>query len=256
MFFRLKHTFLFATAAAVVFLAGWACHKYSNSAGVSEKEVVAVVNGHDITFKDWMRQMDILRVFATPIDPEDRNQVKAVLESLIDQQVVLDAAQKAHYSDSAFDEGLKKRLLEADLKIKEIKDKLEKDMQTLQRIQNDYQDPYKKMLLARQFASNQMDKVVVTDKDLKDWYNQYEAQATQMGQKLLPFDKVKKRIKPDVQAEKFVKDMEAASKIDRKQKIIDKYLDNLSISQKLLGGGDKGLPETSIDEKTSGLGKK
>ncbi len=89
--------------------------------------------------------MDLLRVFATPIDPDNKDQVKAVLDSLIDQQVVLEAAQKDHYSDGAFDEGLKKKLLEADLKMKEIKDKLEKDMQTLKRIEKNYQDPYKKM---------------------------------------------------------------------------------------------------------------
>jgi len=254
MTFQPKNTVFLATAAAVFFMAGWACNKYGNSAGISEKDVVAVVNGHNITFKDWMRQMDLLRVFATPIDPDNRDQVKAVLDSLIDQQVVLDAAQKAHYSDGALDEALKKKLLEADLKVKEIRDKLEKDMQTLQRIQNDYQEPYKKMLLARQFASNQMDKVVVTDKELRDAYDQYADQAAKMGQKLPPFEKVKERLKPDAQAEKFVKDLEAQSQIDRKQKVIDKYLDNLSISQKLLGGGETGLPEP--DENAVGTGKK
>lgn len=186
MLSQLKNVFFYSTAAVLLFVAGWACSKYSNPAGVADDTVVAVVGDHNITFKDWMRQMDLLRVFATPIDPDNKDQVKAVLDSLIDQQVVLGAAQKDHYSDGTFDEGLKKKLLEADLKLKEIKDKLEKDMQTLQRIEKNYQDPYKKMLLARQYANTKVGDVVVTDKDLRDWYDDYSLQAKQAGQSLPP----------------------------------------------------------------------
>lgn len=239
MFFPTKKVFFYAVAAMVCFTAGWACNKYGNNAGISDNTVVATVNGHDITFRDWMRQMDLLRVFASPIDPDNKDQVKAVLDSLIDQQVVLDAAQKDHYSNASFDETVKTRLQAADLKVKELKEKLEKDIQTVERIQGSYQDAYKKMLLARQFASSQVDKVVVTNKDLKDWYDQYAAQAAEAGQKLPPFDKVKDRLKPDVQAEKFVKDLETASTIDRKNDVINKYLNNLSISDKILNTDEK-----------------
>lgn len=247
MFSRLNKVFFYAACAMVLFMAGWACNKYSNVAGVSDDTVVAVVGDHQITFKDWMRQTDLLRVFATPIDPDNKDQIKAVLDSLIDQEIVLEAAQKAHFANGAFDEALKKKLQEADLKLKDLRDKLEKDMQTLRRIQNNYQDPYKKMLLARQYANSQVDNVVVTEKDMRDWYNDYSAQAKAAGEKLPPFEKVKDRIKPTVQAEKFLKSLQAATKVDRKQDVIDKYLASLSISEKMLGSDEDGL---SLDKKS------
>lgn len=230
---RLKNVFFYASAAVVLFAAGWACSKYSNVAGISDGTVVAVVGDRKITFGDWMRQIDLLRVFSTPIDPDNKDQVKAVLDSLVDQELVLDAAQKSHFTDSSFDEALKKKLQEADLKIKDLRDKLEGDMQTLKRVQNSYQDPYKKMLLAREYANSKVDDVVVTDKDLKDWYDDYSVQAKAAGQSLPPFEKVKSRIKPTVQAEKFIKNLEGATKVDRKQDVIDKYLASLSISEKM-----------------------
>ncbi len=244
---RLRNLFFYTAAAVVFFTAGWACNKYNNVAGISDDTVVAVVGDHQITFKDWMRQTDLLRVFATPIDPDNKDQIKAVLDSLIDQEIVLEAAQKAHFSNATFDENLKKRLQEADLKIKDLKDKLEKDMQTLARIQNNYQDPYKKMLLARQYANSQVDSVVVTEKDLRDWYTDYSAQAKAEGQSLPPFEKVKDRIKPSVQAEKFLKGLQAGTKVDRKQDVIDKYLASLSISEKMLDSDSDSL---SLDKKS------
>ncbi len=246
MFSRLKKVLFYATSIMVLFMAGWACNKYSNVAGISDSAVVAVVGDHQITFGDWMRQTDLLRVFATPIDPDNKDQVNAVLDSLIDQEVVLEAAQKAKFSNGAFDEDVKKKLQEADLKLKDLKDKLEKDIQTLHRIEKSYQDPYKKMLLARQYANSQVDDVVVTEKDLRDWYDDYSAKAKAAGQKLPPFEKVKDRIKSTVQAEKFLKDLEATTKVDRKQDVIDKYLASLSISEKMLDSEDGGL---SIDKK-------
>jgi len=244
---QLRNVFFYAAAAVVFFAAGWACNKYGNVAGIADDTVVAMVGDHPITFKDWMRQTDLLRVLAqTPIDPDNKDQMKAVLDSLIDQEIVLEAAQKAHFSSGAFDENLKKRLQEADLKIKDLKDKLEKDMQTLSRIQNNYQDPYKKMLLARQYANSQVDSVVVTEKDLRDWYADYSVQAKAAGQNLPPFDKVKNRIKPTVQAEKFLKNLQSGTKVDRKEDVIDKYLASLSISEKMLDSDSDSL---SLDKK-------
>lgn len=254
MFSRPKKMFFYATAAMILFMAGWACNKYNNVAGISDSAVVAVVGDHQITFGDWMRQTDLLRVFlGSPIDPDNKDQVKAVLDSLIDQEVVLEAAQKAHYSNGAFDEDLKKKLQVADLKLKDLRDKLEKDMQTLHRIERSYQDPYKKMLLARQYANSQVDGVVVTEKDLRDWYDNYSVQAEQAGQKMPPFEKIKgdnkayAQVKAAAQAEKFLKDLEGAAKVDKKTDVIEKYLASLSISEKMLDSEDEGL---SLDKKT------
>ena len=235
-----KNVAFFLLTAGAFFFTGWACSKYSNQAGISEETVVAMVGDRKITFGDWMRQTDLMRVFISPIDPDNKDQVKAVLDSLIDQEVVLQAAQKARFSSGAFDELVKAKLQEADLKIKDLKDKLEKDAQTLHRIQNNYQDPYKKMLLARQFAESRFSDVVVTEKDMRDWYDDYSAQARAVGQTLPPYSKLNPQIKeakirPQVQAEKFVKDLQEAAKVDRKQDVIDKYLSSLSISAKMLG---------------------
>ncbi len=242
MFSRPKNAFFYAAAAAAFFAAGWACNKYGNVAGISDSTVVAVVGDRQITFGDWMRQIDLLRVFAqTPIDPDNKDQVKAVLDSLVDQELVLEAAQKSHFSDSAFDEALKTKLQEADLKVKDLRDKLEKDIQTLRRVENNYQEPYKKMLLAREYANSRVDDVVVTEKDLRDWYDDYSNQAKAAGQNLPPFEKIRHndkalaQIKATVQAEKFIKNLEEATQVDRKQDVIDKYLAGLSISEKMLG---------------------
>ncbi|HJT25254.1 MAG TPA: SurA N-terminal domain-containing protein [bacterium] len=253
MFSRLKRAFFYTTAAAVFFTAGWACNKYGNVAGISDSAVVAVVGDHQITFKDWMRQTDLLRVFSSaPIDPDNKDQMQAVLDGLIDQEIILGAAQKSHFSSGAFDEGLKKKLQEADLKLKDLKDKLDKDLQTLHRLQDNYQDPYKKILLARQYANSQVDNVVVTEKDMRDWYANYSLQAQQMGQRLPSFEKVKgnskafAQMKMATQADKFLKDLEAATKVERKQDVIDKYLASLSISEKMLDSDNEGL---SLDKK-------
>jgi SurA-like N-terminal domain len=254
MVFRARHLFFYAAAAFMFFTAGWACNKYANPSGISDGTVVAVVDGHKITFGDWMRQTDLLRTFGTPIDPDDKDQVKAVLDSLIDQQLVLQAAQKAHYSDASFDETLKTKLQAADLKIKDLKDKLTKDMQTLERVENNYQEPYKKMLLARQFASSQVGEVAVTDKDLKDWYDDYAKQAKASGRSLPPFAKVKDQIKPNVQAEKFLKDLQDKTTVDRKTDVIDKYLAGLSASADNLDSTDP-LPAKGQDKDGKDDGK-
>jgi len=247
MFLRSKKEFFYLAAAAVLFTAGWACNKYGNVSGIPDNTVVAVVGDHQITFGDWMRQTDLLRVFDTPIDADNKDQVKAVLDSLVDQQLVLEAAQKAHYSDGTFDENLKKKLQEADLTIKNLKDKLEKDIETLRRVEKDYQEPLKKMLLARQFAKSQVDGVEVTEKDMRDWYEDYSAQARQVGRNLPPYSKINERlknetIKPQVEAEKFLKNLQGEIKVERKTDVIDKYLASLSISEKMLGTEEGGLP--------------
>src|SRR5579859_4422354 len=188
MFARSKNLFFYATAATVFFTMGWACNKMGGGAGVSNDQVVATVGDHKVTFGDWMKQMDVLRVFTGSVDPDSAEQSRAVLDSLIDQQLILDSAQKSHFSDSKFDESVKLKLQEADVKLKDLKDKLAKDMATIQRIEKDYQDPYKKMLLANEFAKNQVGNVVVTTKDEKDWYADYAKHMGSQG-KLPPFEK-------------------------------------------------------------------
>jgi hypothetical protein len=239
--FSKRTTWIFAAFATVLFLSGWTCKKDSPSSGISDKEVVATINGQNITFGDWMKQVDMTRVFVTPIDPTDAEQVGAVLKSLIDQQLVLDKAKTARFANSEFDELLKKKLIEADITIKDVKDRLERDMQTVKRIEKNYQESYKRMLLARQFASKQLDDVQVTEKDMRDWYAQYSEQAKAAGQKAPAYnqlnERLKMQIKPRVQQEKFISALQSGIKIDRKDAVIQKYLSTLSPSQQMLESG-------------------
>ncbi len=254
MFSRSKKMFFYAVMGLVFFMAGIACDKLGigNKSGISNDEVVAVVGDHKITFGDWMKQMDLLRVFnpSSGINPENSKQVEAVLDSLIDQQLVLESAQKSKFSDPRFDTDLKNKLVEADLKIKNIKDGLEKDILTVHRIEKSFQEPYKKMLLAREFAASRVSDVVVTEKDMKDFYEQAAAQYARAGQKIPPYEKVKKEIKPSVQAEKLLKNLQEGAKIDRKSDVIGKYLNSLSVSQQMLGSKND-LPP-SLDSKDAG----
>ncbi len=75
--------------------------------------------------------------------------------------------------------------------------------------------------------------MIVTDKDMRDWYDDYSVQARQAGQALPAYSKLAEKIKdekikPNVQAEKFIKDLTAATKVDKKSDVIDKYLASLS----------------------------
>src|SRR5271155_2012271 len=182
---------VYVALLAVCFFAGWACDKFSgNKSGVSASQVVATVGGQQITFGQWMKQMDLLRVFDTPVDPDNTQQVKAVLETLINQELILQAAQKANYSDPNFDEYLKNKLIQSDIRIKDQKTKLEEDLAAVKRIENDYKDAYKKVLLARGYAANKVDSVTVSEADMKTWYTQYSAQASAQGQKMPAFSSI------------------------------------------------------------------
>jgi len=250
---RNRSIILTAALAAVCFFAGLACDKFSSPGGLPKGEVVAVVDGNQITFGEWMQQLDLLRVsVGASVDPDNAEQVKAVLDSLIDQQLVLAAAKKSEFRDPNFDSTLKTRLLEADLKIKDIKEKLQKDMATVKRIENKYEEPFKKMLLARQFAAHQVDTVTVTDKDLRDWYSEYSQQMARAGQKMPPYGpqvSSNKKVREAVQAEKFLASLHAQGQIVRKQEVIDKYLQTLSASRQMLDSKGKGdLPPLDLKE--------
>ncbi|HTA77773.1 MAG TPA: SurA N-terminal domain-containing protein [bacterium] len=256
---RFKYGF-YVAALMACFFAGWACDKFAgNKAGISNSQVVATVGGQNITFGQWMKQLDLLRVFDTPVDPENTQQVKAVLETLINQELILQAAQKANYSDPNFDEFLKNKLIQSDIRIKDQKDKLEQDLAAVKRIEGDYKDAYKKVLLARGYAANKVDSITVSDDEMKKWYTQYSAQASAQGQKMPAFSSIsssiKKEIKQNIQAEKFLDQLQAGGQVTRNQDAIKKYLDSLSPSQQMLDGKGVGnmapsaAPEASTSSK-------
>ena len=61
---RMTRLVLILCAAGVLFCSGWACSKFASKSGLSDSQVVATVGDKKITFGDWMRQMDLLRVFS------------------------------------------------------------------------------------------------------------------------------------------------------------------------------------------------
>lgn len=247
MFSKSKRAVLYPALAAVFFAAGWACNKLGNStAGISNSEVVATVDGNNITFGDWMDHVDLTRVFITPIDPSNPEEAKLVLKNLIDQQLILDAAQKDSFSDPKFAETLTRKMAEADLNIKEEKEKLEKDLQAIERLEKNYKESLKRMLLASEYAKSKMDSpaLALTDKDLRAWYAEYSIQARQAGQAIPPYEKIKDRIKSqmgmNIQRDKFVTQLEDAAKIHRNEDVIKKYTDTLTATQDIFDNKDKG----------------
>ncbi len=234
-----QNRFFYLAALAVLISAGWACDKLSKSKAVlSDGQVVATVSGRQITFGDWMKEMDLLRVFDTQVDPDNSEHVKGVLEVLINQELILAAAQKANYTDPKFDEFLKNKLVQADIRLKDQKEKLEKDLETVRRVEKSYKDDYKKVLLARAFAQSEAEKVPVSDSEIQNWYARYKSQAEGAGQKLPPYSRLtddqKKQIKRYVQDEKFQNQFQNSDQVKKNTDTIQKYLDSLSPSQQML----------------------
>ncbi|HET9869379.1 MAG TPA: hypothetical protein VFR02_02615 [bacterium] len=226
--------FFLILAGGLTALLGLACNEYG-AAGVKGSDVVATVGDTKVTFADWMRQMDLLRVFSPqPIDPDNADQARQVLQSLEDQDVVLAALRKAKYSDPKFDEAMQKELIQADLQLKQIKDKLKRDQETVDRLQNNYKDAYTKMLLSQHFAASQVDSVYVSDKEVRERYDQMAQAARKQGQQFPPYAKVKDRVKLRLQADKLLTQFQGDTKIEQKDAVIQKYLASLSPSEQAL----------------------
>jgi hypothetical protein len=226
--------FLFILTAGFLALTGLACNQ-TGVPGVSGRDVVATVGDTNITFSDWMLQMDLLRVFSPqPIDPDNAEQAREVLQSLEDQDVVLSAVRKANYTDPKFDEDMQKQLVQADLQLRQIKDKLKKDQQTVNRLEKNYKDAYTKMLLSQHFAAGQVDTVIVTEKEMKDRYDLFVMEAKKSGQQVPPYEKVKQQIKLRLQADKLLAQFQGDMKVAQKEDVIQKYLSTLSPSEQAM----------------------
>lgn len=235
MFFRGKRTLFLALAAGTLFFLGWSCNKYPNKAGISDNQTVATVGDQKITYKDWMKHLDLLRIFSPQqVDPNSAEQVKEVLESLINQEIVMGVIRKTNYSDPKFDEMAQKELVEAGLQIKELKDKLTRDIETVKRLEKNYKEGYMQMLLAQHYAASQVDSVVVTDKEAKDKYMELSKQARLAGQQVPAFDRIEDQLKLRIRADKLLTKLQGDRKINRQVDVIEKYLANLTSEQQAL----------------------
>jgi hypothetical protein len=255
MFSRLIRSLLILCAVGAVLMTGWSCSKFANKSGLSDSQVVATVGAKKITFSDWMHQMDLLRVFSPqPVDPNNSEAVKAVLDSLIDQQVVLESAKVANYTDPKFDEMSKNKLIEAGNQIKDIKDRLVQDMETVNRLEKTYKESYLHMLLAQSYAASRMPMVQVSEQEIKDRYVSYKKQMEQQGQAAPPYEKIRQQVEVRVKADKLMNQLEAAQKVTRDEDAIQKYLTNLSTSSALLQD-QPALPQPAAPSAASKPGK-
>ncbi len=246
MSFRSKYLFLGAAAGFVFLMMGWSCSKYSNPSGISNGEVVALVGDHKITFGDWMGEMDMAGIFMASLDPNNPTQVRNMLDAAIDREVYCEAAQQAHYSDPSLDETMNSDLSKLDSQIKNMKENLEKKLASIQRIQKTYRDMYKKELLARQYSASQAQKVIVSEKEAKDWYDRVAAQAKQRGQNMPPYAQVKSQIQSRVQMEDYSKQARAQFNIKPNEDVIAKYLASLPGNGQNFMGGNNSIPAGAV----------
>jgi hypothetical protein len=238
----LQKSWVFIMAAGLCALVAGGCDKFAKgSDGVSQSAVVATVGGKNITFADWMRQVDLLRIITREgrgLDPNNGQQVAQALETLVDQEVVLAALRKANYADPKFDQTVQNQLVQADLQLKEDRDQLERDLKAVQRLENNYKDALKEYLLAQNFASTQKNSVVVTEKEIKDRYDQLSQRYKQAGQKIAPYDKnVRALLMAQLQSAKLMRALMAGTQVVRKDDVIKKYLTSLSPSRETLAAG-------------------
>jgi hypothetical protein len=233
---RLMRVSLVLCAAGSLFFSGWACSKFANKAGISDQQVVATVGDKKITYADWMHQMDFLSILAPrQVDPNNAESVRDVLDSLIDQEVVLSAARASHYTDPTFDEQSKSKLIEVGNQIKDIKDHLAQQIETVNRLEKSYKDSYLAMLLARSYASSRIDSVKVSDQEVKDRYAKYAKQLAEEGQKAPPINQaIEQKVRQTVAGEKLMSQIQMDNKVVKNEDVIQKYLTYLSTSSALL----------------------
>jgi hypothetical protein len=236
MRFRSSTLPIVAIALVVGFLAGCDLKdKWSN-----DKTVVAEVAGQQVTASDWSKHLDLYRVVSPGVvDPNDPNHVKEVLESLIDQDVVLAAARKEKYSSSELDAELNKGLPEAAQQLQELHSKLEKDLAAVTRLQKTFKEDYTKMLTAQSYAKDKVKDVVVTEKDIRDRYDVYAKEAASQNQKPIEYAKVHDKIKVRAMADKLLAQLRVDYKVSRHEDAIQKYLAKISPSQEALQGKDR-----------------
>jgi hypothetical protein len=207
---------------------------------VGDKSVVAEVAGQQVTAADWSKHLDLYRVVSPGVvDPTDPNHVKEVLESLIDQDVVLAAARKEKYASSELDAELNKGLPEAAQQLQELRLKLEKDLEAVTRLQKTFKEDYTKMLTAQSYAKDKVKDIVVTEKDIRDRYDVYAKEAASQNQKPIEYAKVHDKLKVRAMADKLLEQLRADYKVTRHEDAIQKYLSKISPSQEALQGKDR-----------------
>jgi uncharacterized membrane-anchored protein YhcB (DUF1043 family) len=220
---------LAAAAVLLVAVAALAaCQYLPSKGGIPPSTKVAQVGDAKITFGDWMRQVDLYRVFApTTVDPRDPDTVKEVLDSLVDQHIVLGALKAKNYKNEEFEKEIKGELEKARQELDSIREKLELDLAAVKRLQKTYRDDYYQMRLAQNYAEQNVGDVIVTEKQKRDRYEQYVKDAARAGQKPKEYRLVQGQIELRLKADNLLKQLLGDRKTTREEDVIQKYLGTL-----------------------------
>jgi hypothetical protein len=206
-----------------------ACSLHPGKASIPANKMVAKVGDKALTFGAWMRQIDLYRVFApSTVDPRDPATVKEVLDSLVDQEIVLGALKKQNYKNDEFEKSIKGELEKARQELEGIREKLEMDLAAVKRLQKSYRDDYYNMRLAQAYAEENVKDVIVTEKQKRDRYDQYRQDAAKAGQKPKEYRMVEPQIELRLKADNLLKKLQGDRKVTREEDVIQKYLGSLS----------------------------
>lgn len=218
-----------ALAAILVLTAAVSACKYlPNKKGVAPTQKVAQVGDTVLTFDDWMRQVDLYRVFAPQsVDPREPNTVKEVLDSLIDQEIVSGAIKAKNYKNEEFEKDIKGEIEKARQELDAIREKLEMDLAAVKRLQKNYVDDYYAMRLAQVYAEENVESIIVTEKQKRDRYEQYVKDAVKTGQKPRAYAQVANQIELRLKADNLLKQLQGERKVTREEDVIQKYLGGL-----------------------------
>jgi translation initiation factor 1 (eIF-1/SUI1) len=195
---------------------------------VDKTMVVATVGNHKITVKNWIQEMDLYRVFVSSnIDPENPQDAQQILQSLIDQDIVLHAAHHAHFLDPVLQAQLQKQLPNIKLKLQQLKTRLKQNLASVIRLQKDYTRLYSHMILAQDFAQKHLNTIHITSKEVRSAYQQYLHAAKELKEKAYPFSKVARSLKARIAAHALLKKMQGSLQVTQNQAAIQKYLSTL-----------------------------
>jgi hypothetical protein len=223
-----RRTAVLAGLLAVTAMAA-ACNGVPNKSSISANKRVAKVGEKVITYDGWMRQVDLYRVFApSSVDPRDPTTVKEVLDSLVDQEIVLGALKKQNYKNEEFEKSIKGEMEKARQELENIRAKLEMDLAAVKRLQKSYHDDYYNMRLAQVYAEENVKDVIVTEKQKRDRYEQYKKDAAKAGQKPKDYRLVEPQIELRMKADNLLKKLQGDRKVTREEDVIQKYLGTLS----------------------------
>jgi hypothetical protein len=160
--------------------------------------------------------------------------VKEVLESLLDQEVVLNAARKEKFSDAELDKKLNSEMPKSVEELARLEKKLVRDLAAVRRVRKTFKDDYSKMITAQAYAQVKVKDVVVTEKEMKDRYDEYVAESRAQGEKARPYAQVKDQVRVRTMADKMLTRLREEYKAVRQEDAIQKFLARISPSQQVL----------------------